>query len=159
MPSGAQWDPATLDRAEESECVSWIETTLFCQKGCISAKDDGTIVMLVTPLSSARCSLSDHAHQGRPYSHGRSTHLVPDVVVRLLNHIRVVVIEVAARQKAVDCLLVRVAARPHGLAVCHLEAGLSGGVQAAVLASSVLLKHSWELAVCKARVVSMGTHN
>ena len=131
----------------------------FAKRGASVQKMMGLIVMLVTPLSSARFSLSDHAHQGRPYSRGRSTHLVPDVVVRLLNHIRVVVIEVAARQEAVHCLLVRVAARPHRLAVCHLEAGLNGGVQAAVLASSVLLKHSWELTVCKARVVSMGTHN
>ena len=79
------------------------------------------------------------------------THLVPDVVICLLNHIGVVVIEVTARQEAVDCFLVGVTARTHRLTVRHLEAGLGGGVEAVVPACSILLKHPWELTVSKAK--------
>ena len=91
----------------------------------------------VYAIDSTECGLE---HFVGPHASGSATHtapwgdthLVPDVIIRLLNHIGVVVVEIAARQEAVDGFLVRVTAGPHRLAVCHLEAGLGGGVQPVV---------------------------
>ena len=107
--------------------------------------------MQVTPLRLAFSLSSVHTLKKAAQPQGVLTHLVPDVIICLLNHIGVVVIEVTARQEAIDCLLVGVTARSHRLTVRHLEARLGGGVEPVVPARSILLKHSWELTVSKAK--------